>query len=198
LSKAPHNVAELHGHSDLRILSRSFPVEWAGWETTTQRLQQAGWQIAYQYDFGSDRYRFLFKHDKIDLMGYADWTYIDKLVALAYGDRELPTIRVGHVAKQFFIEKIDRKVLDCERISPWTLTDARSQLCDEPVRSWEDFSVFAKLQPKEILIPRADMSVVEHLEAIIKAQEPKQHELRQTILKESRNVRQIASIAEVA
>lgn len=190
--------AALSQYDSLRILSRPFPVEWAGWNTTTQRLQCSGWQIASQYAFETDRYRFLFKHQQLDLMGYANWLYIEKVFATPYSSGEdLPTIHVGHVARGFSMERIEPDILSLERITPWTLIDGRSQLVTEPIRTWEDFSVFAKLQPKEILVPRADMSVVEHLEAIIKAQEPKQHELRQQVLA-NRTVRQIASIAEVA
>lgn len=184
--------------ADVRILSRPFPVEWAGWETTTRRLQCCGWQIASQYAFDSDRYRFLFKHQQLDLMGYADWLEIERSVTGAYASgSDLPTIHVRHVAREFSMERIPPDALSRENITPWTLIDARSQLVTDPIKTWEDFSVFAKLQPKEILVPRADMSVVEHLEAIIKAQEPKQHELRQQVLA-NRTVRQIASIAEVA
>lgn len=184
---------------ETRILSHPFPVEWAGWETTTRRLYGCGWKIATQFNYGESNYRFLFKHDEIDLMGYADWMYIDRAAALPYNnDRELPCIRVGHVARQMYTMRpfiVDEHVRD---ITDWQLIDGRTQMSREPVRKMEDFSVFAKLHSKEILIPQADMSVVEQLEAIIKAQEPRQHELRQIILAKPRGIRQIASIAEVA
>ncbi len=178
-----------------RILSRPFPVEWAGWSTTTTKLQYAGWQMATQYAFENDNYRFMFKHDQLDLMGYADWLYIERSVARPYcTDSALPVIRVGHVARQFHMVK---PIIN-EGMTTWHLIDAKPQLCIDPIRTMEDFSVFAKLQPKEILIPRADMSVVEQLEAIIRAQEPKQHELRQIVLDKARTVRPLASLAEVA
>lgn len=193
-------MAGAFGSMETRILSRPFPVEWAGWETTTQRLYSCGWQIASQYEFGSDQYRFMFKHEQMDLMGYADWMYISKSVASVasvYDRHNLPTIQVGYVARHFQMARLPA-ITNIDYMTDWQLVDGRTQLCETPVRTMEDFSVFAKLHPKEILIPQADMSVVEQLEAIIKAQEPRQHELRQIILAKPRGIRQIASIAEVA
>lgn len=180
-----------------RILSRPFPVEWAGWESTTTRLQYGGWQIATQQNYVDQTYRFVLRHAQLDLVGYVDWTYISPSVMSLWGDnKDLPIIHVANVARNMFTHA--PLVVGDSPLTPWYRIDAQPQLCTEPLKSLADLSVFAKLQPKEILIPRADMSVVEHLEAIIKAQEPKQHELRQSILSQSRNVRQIASIAEVA
>lgn len=184
-------MSSLHLSGD-RILSRPFPVEWAGWETTTTRLCQCGWKIATQYEYGRDFYRFLFQHEQIDLMGYADWMFIEKSMESSY---KLPCIHVEYVARTFRMSAPD---VDRDYITNWHLIDGRTQFTCEPIRKMEDFSVFAKLQPKEILIPQADMSVVEQLEAIIRAQEPKQHELRQLILDKPRAVRQIATLAEVA
>lgn len=181
---------------EARLLSRPFPVEWAGWETTTRRLACCDWKIAVQYNYGEQTYRFMFKHEQLDLMGYADWVMIEHATAQPYYESQhLPVIRVGHVARQFHMQT-PKQPLDT---TPWYLADGHPSYSLEPMRKLEDWSVFAKLQPKEILIPQADMSVVEQLEAIIKAQEPKQHELRQLVLSErSRSVRQIASLAEVA
>jgi hypothetical protein len=36
--------------SDFRLLSRPVRLHWAGWETDTFRLQQAGWQLAAEQD----------------------------------------------------------------------------------------------------------------------------------------------------
>jgi hypothetical protein len=132
-------------------------------------------------------------------MGYADWMYIDRYISNpGYTDNNLPRIRVGHVARSMHMSRTPITELPNLGCTDWKLVTGRIQLSREPTLTMEDFSVFAKLQPKEILIPQADMSVVEQLEAIIKAQEPKQHELRQLILDKPRTMRSIASITEVA
>lgn len=177
-----------------RILSRPFPVEWAGWDSTTARLHSCGWQIATQFNWGEDTYRFAFSHEGMQLQGYADWMYI---AYTSSGDnRELPPIRVNYVAKSLLVAKAGEFIQTT--CTPWHLIDGRPQLSMKPIQRMEQLSVFAPLQPKEILIPQADMSVIDHLEAIIKAQEPKQHELRQVILAGRSRIRQIAALTEVA
>jgi hypothetical protein len=111
-------------------------------------------------------------------------------------DDHLPVFYVTHCAPKIFMARREPS-LDMG-ISAWMPIDGRTQITYDPVVELVDMCAFARLKPKEVLIPHANMSVVEQLEAIIKAQEPKQHELRQLILAERRDVRQIASIAEVA
>lgn len=192
-------ISSLSKHEQ-RILSRPFPVEWAGWETTTQRLYQHGWQIAGEFNYFDNKYRFMLRHEQLDLMAFVDWIRIDPLFAgidsyATASESQLPVLHAEHIARTF---NMYRPPVMAEGTSPWTLYDCIPQFSAAPIRQMEDFNVFAKLQPKEILIPQADMSVVEQLEAIIKAQEPKQHELRQLILAKPRGLRRIASIAEVA
>ena len=45
-----------------RILSKPMPVHWAGFESTTYRLQQAGWEFSAEQDYASLRTRLLLRH----------------------------------------------------------------------------------------------------------------------------------------
>lgn len=124
-----------------------------------------------------------------------DWTHIEHAVVNpCYDDNRLPILHVSHLVKSLYGYREPPRY----GLTDWHLVDGRPQISCEPVLTLEDMSVFAKLQPKEILIPQANLSVVEQLEAIIKAQEPKQHELRQLVLAKPQTLRPIASIAEVA
>jgi hypothetical protein len=56
-----------------RILSRPVKLSWAGWETDTFRLQQAGWTLSAEQDYAHCRMRLAFNHDQIDMRGYTQW-----------------------------------------------------------------------------------------------------------------------------
>lgn len=186
---------------EARILSRPFPVRWAGWESTTTQLSQTGWQLAIQMNYFDMQYQLAMYNDTLQLSAITNDTHIEASLSQMdkyYMDRAncLPMFFVTHCAPKIFMA---RRLPDpLIGLTDWTPIDGRTQITYDPVVELVDLCAFARLKPKETLIPHANMSVVEQLEAIIKAQEPKQHELRQLVLAERRNVRQIASIAEVA
>jgi hypothetical protein len=43
-------------------------LHWAGWETNTARLQQAGWQLSAEQDFYGNRMRIALRHEGMNLM----------------------------------------------------------------------------------------------------------------------------------
>lgn len=186
---------------EARILSRPFPVRWAGWESTTTQLSQTGWQLAIQMNYFDMQYQLAMYNDTLQLSAITNSTLIEPWVTdihskyMDWSGKELPTFFVTHCTPKIYMS---RRAPDLYHgLTDWMPIDGRTQITYDPVVELVDLCAFARLKPKETLIPHANMSVVEQLEAIIKAQEPKQHELRQLILAERRNVRQIASIAEV-
>jgi hypothetical protein len=52
-----------------RILSKPTPVHWAGFESNTFRLQQAGWDFSAEQDFASMRTRILMRHKAMHFYG---------------------------------------------------------------------------------------------------------------------------------
>lgn len=58
--------------------------------------------------------------------------------------------------------------------------DARRVFVAEPIKDIKDFNIFARIgKTEQVLVDKADMSVIEHLEAIKKLQSDTQRELRQ-------------------
>lgn len=172
----------------MRILSRPVPVHWAGWETTTTALQASGWELAVNFEFHRDRYTLVMRHQLMELWALSRGEYFSRSIVSFdnYGsDRDLPPFEVVHVAKTLFIQTPTS--LDFQAFQQ---IDARPQVTESKIRSVEDFNIFALARSKaeEILVNRADMGVIEHLEAIKRLQEPKQHEIRQRMLREDATI----------
>jgi hypothetical protein len=143
------------------MLSRPVRLRWAGWESNTLRLQQAGWQLSAAQDVCRQRMRLALRHPQQGCEGIssmAEWhymrdhSYLDHLLlpaALRFG----PTVYVT------------------EMPSPdvtWSAIDAQPQLRPEAKRLG-DFVHFAPV-PKPIIVP-AD-TVPDLMERILKLQQP--------------------------
>lgn len=186
---------------DQRILSRPVPVRWAGWTTTTTDLQNSGWSIAIEFDYRDSTYRLALHHKGLKLTAITDQTEISPAFATLdhyyryEGDRDnTPVFTVRHVAPRILIATDGSA-----QLPRWVPIDATPRLHCMKLESLADLCVFAKRDDsKEVLIGQADMSVVEQLEAILKAQEPKQHEIRKRMLSTPATIRKIATLAEVA
>lgn len=166
----------IHNRDTFRVLSRPLGIEWAGWRSTTTELQACGWDLAAEFDYHSNAYRLLMKHEACDLYAITrsqilPWE-LDEIPA------HCPVFQVVRVARTMYINMIDD-------LSHFVQIDARPQISTRQMRAVEDFNIFALARSKaeEILVNRADMSVIEHLEAIKSLQDPKQHEIRQRMLR---------------
>lgn len=169
-----------------RLLSRPMGVEWAGWRTDTRRLQQAGWEIAVEYDMYRHSYRLLMRHRMIKLYALTNMLDLarhindDYTLSLA----NVPVFNVVAVAPS--LHSITVPGLSFESFQQ---IDAQPQLCTHRIERVEDTNIFAVplTRTQEILVDKADMTVIEHLEAIKKLQSPKQQEIRDRILHEGTN-----------
>lgn len=164
-----------------RVLSRPLGVHWAGWQTTTVRLQQCGWDLAVQYEYHHDGYTLLMRHESMQLYAYTDQLLLEKALHDPYYTGEnVPVFQVRQVGKTLLGVHAP---LD---FSTFQQIDAVPRYVEHKIRSIEDFNIFALARSKaeEILVNKADMSVIEHLEAIKRLQEPQQHEIRQRALRE--------------
>lgn len=63
-----------------RILSKPYPVSWAGFESTTYKLQQAGWQFTAEQDLASMSTRFLMRHNGFKLFGASQLVATDYFI----------------------------------------------------------------------------------------------------------------------
>lgn len=164
-----------------RLLSRPLGVHWAGWETTTLRLQQGGWDLAVEHEYHRDGYTLLMRHEAMKLYAYTDQLVLERALHDPYyrGER-MPVFVVRRVANSLQTAHAHLDFASFQQI------DAQPQIADFKIQRVEDFNIFALARNKatEILVNKADMTVIEHLEAIKQLQQPKQHEIRQRMLRE--------------
>jgi hypothetical protein len=164
-----------------RILSRPVGVEWAGWRTDTFALQQNGWELAAEFDPYYYAYRLLFKHRECRMAAITDRTIIEDLESGRLNvSPAVPLFHVRRVAATFEVLQMT------DDFSRFVQIDARPQLMTRKIERLEDMNIFATTlkRTEEIVVDKADMTVVEHLEAIKRLQAPKQQEIRQRILRE--------------
>jgi hypothetical protein len=92
---------------------------------------------------------------------------------------ENETFHVRHIAPNFQTRHIPGLSWDGFRA-----IDARPQYSEGPIRSIEDTNIFAPFKSKaeEVLVNKADMSVIEHLEAIKRLQDPEQSLIRKKMI----------------
>lgn len=74
-------LSELEG----RILSRPMKVRWAGWESDTYSLQQAGWDLSVDQDICHGRMRMVIRHGSTGMIGQTQDLPYDYLEAARQG-----------------------------------------------------------------------------------------------------------------
>jgi hypothetical protein len=169
-----------------RFLSRPLGVHWAGWETDTYRLQRSGWDLAVEHQVGRDEYCLLMRHEQMSLYAYTDVITIERVMQdPSFHAERYPIFQVRRMAKMLYSNWTDMSL----NFAAFQQIDATPQFSERRMQSVEDFNIFALARSKaeEVLVNRADMTVIEHLEAIKALQEPRQHEIRQRMLRERSN-----------
>lgn len=162
------SMASFSATSELnaRILSRPLKVEWAGWETTTHRLQQAGWKLSAEQDVFQNRMRLAMQHERMSLYGLSrgmDFDYQRHAMERGY---DFPVIVMQAVGREVFIHEAGR--ID------WSFNAIDAQPCftDRKISRIEDFAHFAAplVRCNEVIIP--EESVPDLMERILKLQQP--------------------------
>lgn len=166
---------------DRRILSRPMGVEWAGWRSDTLRLQQGGWRIAVEFEPYRREYRLAMKHESMRLQAVTSEMVIEDFgrhTSLYREAADMPIFRVCAVAPS-----IQSAVVHGFNFNRFAEIDATPTFVEQRIQRLEDCNVFSVLgKTEQVLIDKADMTVVDHLEAIKQLQSEKQRELRQRIL----------------
>jgi hypothetical protein len=166
-----------------RLLSRPMGVEWAGWRTDTHRLQQAGWELAVEFEIYRHTYRLLMRHRMMRLHALTDALSLENHIQRDYNLNlaNVPVFNVIGVAPS--IETL--RVPDVS-FTAFQQIDAQPQMSMARVERVEDINIFAVplTRTQEILVDKADMTVIEHLEAIKRLQSPEQQAIRERILRE--------------
>jgi hypothetical protein len=151
--------------NDARILSRPLEIHWAGWETTTYRLQQAGWQLSADQDVYNDRLRLAMKHEGMALYGMSGWSRFE-YEARIRDPREFPVIVMQAMGREVWVQEHGRVELNFQAI------DAKPCFTERKITKLEDLAHFAAplVRSREIIIP--EENVDELLEKILKLQQP--------------------------
>ena len=162
--------------SEMLLKSRPCKVIFAGWESTTSRLQSAGWQLAMEHSWHHDRVRLAmqYRDGGMQMIAEADYHMISMHVDAArhcYGGdlRDgLPVFVVRHVANAIHVRVVD---MDSFSFSP---IDARMQMrtMDREIRPMDEFEIFATplVKAQEIIVD--PNSVAELMDQIKQLQAP--------------------------
>ena len=168
------------------LRSRPIGVEWAGWRTDTLTLQQNGWELAVEYDIMRQAYTLLMRHRMMRLYAISDRAifenYMD-VVSPSYDASRLPLFRVQHVANSFEVVRLPQigEGAGFNQIDAQPCFDAQ-----RTITRVEDMNIFnvPLTRTEEVVIDKADMSVIEHLEAIKEMQSEEQKAIRERIIRE--------------
>jgi len=166
------------------LMSRPVPVSFQGFKSTTAELYQNGWSIAVSYDVDRYWHRIMLAHETLELCGISDahrFRHIDPFQYsrnMGEDPREVVHInQIGHSKSIHHTQVMVQKAT----LSDFREVDACPEIMQHRIDSVEDLCIFKwkdKQQVDEIIVQKADMSVIEHLEAIKAMQQPKQKELR--------------------
>ena len=151
--------------SDPRVLSRPHRVVFAGFESTTTRLQQAGWELAVEQSFHDMSIRLALRFEPARLYMLAEAQRLD---FFRYGSQMLDeplTFHIRHCASRMAVQLMEASFA-------FKPIDAVPQFTEAPRKSIEDFGIFAAplTRTEEILIE--PQSVAQCLEMIRKLQAP--------------------------
>jgi hypothetical protein len=168
------------------MLSRPVGVRWAGWESNTFQLQQAGWELAVEYEPIYDKYRLLVHHRQGTLYGMSHANILERQLSDPWSERMPPAFELTGLARS--LEVISEHHMEPLPFANFIQIDATPQLTERKIHRIEDFNIFKTIttRAEEIIIEKADMTVIEHLEAIKDLQSASQAEIRDRILKDRR------------
>lgn len=166
-------------------------VTFAGWQSTTPRLQQAGWQLAAEHCWDRDQVRLVMNHEGLRMQMYAesDWRPLAQgpfgsrdqhMYAAAsarddadLNDRRYPSFHVVHVANQLHIKVFDVESFGFEAI------DARTSFIESESKSMDDFKIWmAPLVKTEEIIVEPD-TVADLMAKIRQMQQPELQAIRE-------------------
>ena len=151
-----------------RLLSRPCRVIFAGWESTTSRLQQAGWQLSSEQDFNVNTVRLALRFEPARLFMIAEaqpWEFFKER-------SEAPTFHIRHAAT-------DMHIVLTESSFDFRPFDAAPQLTTAVRRSIEDYGIFAPClaRTEEIIVEPATVAGL--LEQIKSLQAPELAAIRE-------------------
>lgn len=172
-SRLPMGISKDRGVA--RILSLPVPVYWAGWETTTTRLQQQGWELQVEYDFSRMAYRMVIHHRRGEMWGLSDLVEMYRGWGSSRNYAQEPgplhPIHIKHMASKMVVEIIGQTM-------SFQPIDAYPQFTNREIKRLEDMVQFATplVRTKELIVNPDEIGKI--LELIQQAQLPEQEAIR--------------------
>lgn len=161
--------------NDHMFKSLPIPVRFQGWESDTYTLQKAGWRFHVERDPARMSYRFLLQNDDLRLGGFSDRWEFDMIRNSPHQQR--PPLYIQQVMAT------DHTRIRCEEAQPYAsfveVDFAPTYLSFEEHSMDMLFPFNLKNAPDIIMDSKADMEVVDYLQAILDGQQEKQKEIRQ-------------------
>lgn len=184
------------------LLSRPIEVVFDGWKSDTITLANNGWSIAAYIDAETRHHQFVFGHQYIKLIGISDPVVLEHR-RLNYETHWLdPSIFIRTVLPYSRPMAIDVPINLNPNLGLCREVDCMPQVMEHQIKSIDDLCVFKWKDEQvvdNVLLEKADMSVIEHLESILLKQKDKQKELRQKVanntLRQKDNVVQLIKVA---
>lgn len=164
-----------------RVISRPHRVHFAGWESTTTRLQQAGWELSAEQDIRRCSLNLVMRHQALQMYGLCearDYDFFRRAHApssamATYAEDSLE-FNVRYMASHVTVQTMGD-------FSAYRPIDAYPQMVSGEYKDLEDFNIFAvPLARTEEFIVDPDQ-VGRLLELIKEAQSPRQAEIRENL-----------------
>jgi len=152
-----------------RLLSYPMKVHWAGWESDTYRLQQAGWSISANQDVCRMQIRLAIRHDAAQMRGLSAGVDYDYYAMNKVDYRTMmPVIPFNVMGRDVRVTEFG----DPAAWGAYQPIDAMPQFVERRVSRLDDLVHFAPslARTQQIILP--EDSVPELLERIRKLQEP--------------------------
>lgn len=175
-----------------RLISEPHFVNFGGFESTTSRLQQAGWEIAAEQDFTRYGVRLLLRHQQLQCTAITDTHDFMRLSMMQMdsygGGRDLGNPR-GHLLR-FNVVRMAYgiQMAYVEEYPPAFMPiDAQMQFTRKIVQDVEDMGIFATplVRTEELIVDESEVSAI--LAKLVEAQKPEQERIRdRKRLRESR------------
>jgi len=167
----------MSGTSGMQIDS-DFEVRWVGWRSSLFSLQRCGWTISIDRDLHRMHTHFRMRHDVLELVAISDEWDFD------YSRRMQEPIHVNWIASIKHLNvNISSSFVECGSVdidaSPKAMFD---RMANNTQRDGNLHSLFGIKQQEQVFIEQADLSVLDHLQAIKDKQADKQSEIRSRIL----------------
>lgn len=161
--------------NNIQHLNRPVQLNWAGWETDTYKLGQAGWQISAEQDVEQNRIQIAINHPEAQVQGIStieEFLFQDMVRKNVHF--VLPvTLKFETMSREIRITTIPASNINFQPI------DFMPKIMERKIQSLNDFANFTVLEiPKnEVYLHEANIDQI--LKMALQRQVPEQERIRQ-------------------